>query len=64
MRIRELMKFTYDNVYLYIRVSDSEFKDLYKGKMENVPVRFWDCEIINFGAKRKDWLDIQIVYNE
>lgn len=63
MTIRELQKVTHDNVNLYIEVSAAEFHDLYKGKMENVPVHFLDCEIVCFGAKRKDWLGIHILHH-
>ena len=64
MTVRELQKVTYDNVYLYISVSDEgEFQNLYKGNMENVPDHLLDCDIISFGAKRKDWLDIHILYH-
>lgn len=62
MTVKDLKKVTFDNVCLYKQVSDEEFEDLYKGKIEDVPVGFLDCEIVCFGAKRKDLLDIHIKY--
>ena len=60
MTIKDLKKVTSDKVYLYKKLSDGEYEDLYQGKIDDVPAELLDSDVMYFGAKRKDFLDIRI----
>lgn len=61
MTVRELLDLYYGNVIIYEKAdTDGEYKDLYKGTKGNVPVELLAKKVGIYGAKRLDWLDIEI----
>lgn len=62
MTVKELTKKCYDTIIIYINADDecTEFKDLFKGKKEDIPKDLLDRDVNCFGAKKEGVIEIAI----
>lgn len=61
LKLRGLLKIiVLENVCIYYKTDDGEFKDIYKGRDENVPEDLLDAEVMIVSAKKKGVLDIRL----
>lgn len=66
MKVDDLKNHIYgDKIVLYTKSDDNrdEFKNLYSGKIENIPDILLNYKVRIIGAKRKNVLDISVVEN-
>ena len=63
MTVRELVKFCYDRIVIYIATDDNmiDFVDLYEGNKYNIPEEMLSYTVFNFGAKNFGLLAIQVI---
>lgn len=55
------MKFVIvDEVCLYTKVDDNNYKNLWKGKIKDIPKEFLDFTVKVIGARQKNILDIEL----
>lgn len=68
MKLKDIKNNIYDNVCLYKKDQQNQeynyYKDLYKGKMQDVPDEFLEFYVDIIGAKRKGILDIELRKSE
>ena len=62
MTVKELTKKCYDIIIIYINTNDehTEFKDLFKGKKEDIPKDLLSKNVNCFGAKKQGVVEIAI----
>lgn len=62
MTVRELVKFCYDRIVIYIATDDNmtDFVDLYFGDKYHIPEELLSYIVFNFGAKNNGLLEIQV----
>lgn len=63
MTVKELTERCYETIIIYTNLDDdyTEFKDLFKGKKEDIPRDLLNKEVRCFGAKRKGVIEISII---
>lgn len=63
MTVKELIKFCYDKIVIYIATDDNmiDFVDLYYGDKYNIPEEILSYKVFNFGAKNNGLLEIQVI---
>lgn len=61
MKLKNIINVIHDDVCLYEQVGECEFKDLYKGRAEDIPMELKEKEIFVIGAKKENMLDIQLM---
>lgn len=62
MTVKELISVCYDTIIIYKPLDNDfmEFEDLYKGDRKDIPQDLLDKRVRNFGAKKKDVIEISI----
>ena len=62
MTVKELTERCYETIIIYTNIDNdyTEFKDLFKGKKEDIPKDLLDRDINCFGAKKKGVIEIAI----
>lgn len=61
MKLKEIKTKIYDDVCLYkVNGNDQEYKNLWEGKMQDVPDEFLGFYVGIIGAKRKGVIDIEL----
>ena len=62
MTIRELTERCYETIIIYTNLDNdyTEFKDLFKGKKEDIPKDLLDRDVNCFGAKKEGVIEIAI----
>lgn len=62
MTVRELTERCYETIIIYTNLDNdyTEFKDLFKGKKEDIPKDLLDRDINCFGAKKEGVIEIAI----
>lgn len=62
MTVRELTERCYETIIIYTNIDNDylEFKDLFKGKKEDIPKDLLGREINCFGAKKEGVIEIAI----
>lgn len=62
MTVRELTERCYETIIIYTNLDNdyTEFKDLFKGKKEDMPKDLLDRDINCFGAKKEGVIEIAI----
>ena len=62
MTVRELTERCYETIIIYTNIDNdyTEFKDLFKGKKEDIPKDLLDRDINCFGAKKEGVIEIAI----
>lgn len=62
MTIKDLTFRCYDTIIIYTNLDDdyTEFKDLYKGKKDDIPNVLLEKEVNCFGAKKEGIIEISI----
>lgn len=62
MTVRELTEICYETIIIYTNLDNdyTEFKDLFKGKKEDIPKDLLDKDINCFGAKKEGVIEIAI----
>ena len=62
MTVRELTERCYDTIIIYTNLDNdyTEFKDLFKGKKEDIPKDLLDRDVNCFGAKKEGVIEIAI----
>ena len=62
MTVRELTERCYETIIIYTNLDNdyTEFKDLFKGKKEDLPKDLLDRDINCFGAKKEGVIEIAI----
>ena len=62
MTVKELTKRCHDTIIIYTNIDDdyTEFKDLFKGKKEDIPKDLLDRDVNCFGAKKQGVIEIAI----
>lgn len=62
MTVKELTCRCYDTIIIYTNLDDdyTEFKDLYKGKKDDIPNVLLEKEVNCFGAKKEGIIEISI----
>lgn len=62
MTVRELTERCYETIIIYTNIDNDylEFKDLFKGKKEDIPEDLLDRDINCFGAKKEGVIEIAI----
>lgn len=61
IRLRDFLKVVVlEDVCLYYKEEDSEFKDIYNGSCYKVPEDLLDAEVMIVSAKKKGVLDIRL----
>lgn len=63
MTVKELIKFCYDKIVIYIATDDNmiDFVDLYYVDKYNIPEEILSYKVFNFGAKDNGLLEIQVI---
>lgn len=59
MKVKELITIIFDKVKIYT-VKNEEYKDIYKGSVDNIPKNILEMNIKSIGATRKSILDIRV----
>ena len=62
MTVKDLTCRCYDAIIIYTNLDDdyTQFKDLYKGKKDNIPNVLLEKEVNCFGAKKEGIIEISI----
>ena len=62
MTVRELSERCYETIIIYTNLDNdyTEFKDLFKGKKEDIPKDLLNRDINCFGAKKEGVIEIAI----
>ena len=62
MTVRELTERCYETIIIYTNLDNdyTEFKDLFKGKKEDIPKDLLNRDINCFGAKKQGVIEIAI----
>lgn len=62
MTVRELTERCYETIIIYTNLDNdyTEFKDLFKGKKEDIPKDLLDRDVNCFGAKKEGVIEIAI----
>lgn len=62
MTVRELTERCYETIIIYTNLDNdyTEFKDLFKGKKEDIPKDLLNRDINCFGAKKEGVIEIAI----
>lgn len=62
MTVNELTERCYETIIIYTAIDKEylEYKDLFKGKKENIPKYLSGKEVKCFGAKRKGIIEISV----
>lgn len=60
MRLSELMALTQDTICLYEEIGEAEYKDLYKGRKQDIPSDLLNRDVMVFMAKKEGILDIEL----
>ena len=60
MKLREIKPIIVDEVCLYMKSDNDNFKDLWKGNPKNIPEEYLNFTVGVVGAKQKDILDIEL----
>lgn len=62
MTVRELTERCYETIIIYTNIDNdyTEFKDLFKGKKEDIPKDLLDRDVNCFGAKKEGVIEIAI----
>lgn len=59
MKLKEIKSIICENVCLYEK-TNLDYKDLWKGKSQDIPEELFDYTVKIIGAKRKGKLDIEL----
>ena len=60
MRLGELIALTQDTICLYEEIGEAEYKDLYKGRKQDIPSDLLNRDVMVFMAKKENILDIEL----
>lgn len=65
MKIKDLLTIVVDDVCIYREIllgdDDFDYENLYIGKLRDAPDELIECKIRVLGAKKKDFIEIEII---
>lgn len=60
MKLKEIKSLIFEDVCLYQTIDSGNYKDLWKGKAQDIPEELLDYSVGIIGSKRKGILDIEL----